>query len=261
MFGILAMNVGDENAVAVLYFIVKTVVKVFHPPFRLAQAHGGIVIFFDDFFDKDREATSATCVNLSSRGAVCLAFDLCFGAASRALRWTSGHPNLFRLPVNLGVVLAKPGKTEDHALLAQRGDCKLGSLCMAFVAQYDICDFSDGSCFVRGSIDVVDRDGRGEATGGDVVQTDILSVDEKPGGTAVDEPTGVAPHRGVRRLNFNVDVERVVTWGRCDDEFLWQTTLPVSKPNSRCFWGRGRGLWHDFHTIEYAYSILTLIYY
>src|SRR3981189_1258019 len=37
---------------------------------------------------------------------------------------------------------------------------------MAFVAQYDICDFGDGPCFVRGSIDVVDRDGRGEATGG-----------------------------------------------------------------------------------------------
>src|SRR3979490_848350 len=134
MFGILAMNVGDENVVAVLDFIVKTVVKVFHPPFRLAQAHGGIVIFIDDFFDKDGEATSATCVNLGSRGAFCLAFDFRFGTASRTLRRTSGHPNLFRLPVAPGVVLSKPGKTEDHALLAQRGDCKLGSLCMAFVA-------------------------------------------------------------------------------------------------------------------------------
>src|SRR3981189_1458719 len=261
MFGILAMNGGDKDAVVVLDFIVKTIVKACYPPFRLAQARGGIVIFVDDFFDEDGETTSATCVNLSGRGAFCLAFDFRFGAASRTLRRTSGHPNLFRLPVDLGVVLAKPGETEDHALLAQRGDCELGSLCMAFVAQYDICDFGDGPCFVRGSVDIVDRDGSGEATGGEVVATDILSVDEKPGGTAVDERAGVALHRGVRRLNFNVDVERVVTWGRCDDEFLWQTTLPVSKPNSRCFWGRGRGLWHDFHTIEYACSILTLIYY
>src|SRR3981189_2722236 len=196
------MDVGDEDAVAVLDFIVKTIVKVFHPPFRLAQAHGGIVIFVNDFFDKDRETASAACVDLSSRGAFSLALDLRFGAASRALRWTSGHPNLFRLPVDLGVVLAKPGKTEDHALLAQRGDCKLGSLCMPFVAQYDICDFGDGACFICGSIDVVDRYGRGEATGGDVVQTDILSVDKEPSSAAVDKRTGVAPHRGVRRLTL-----------------------------------------------------------
>src|SRR3981189_2865879 len=113
------MNVGDENAVAVLDFIVKTVVKVFHPPFRLAQAHGGIVVFVDDFFDKDREATSAACVDLRSRGAFCLALDLHFGAASRALRRTSRHPNLLCLPVDLGVMLAKPGEAEDHGLLAQ----------------------------------------------------------------------------------------------------------------------------------------------
>src|SRR3981189_1069779 len=261
MFGILAKNVGDNNAVAVLDFLIKTIVKVCYPPFRLAQAHGGIVIFVGDFFDKDGEATSATCVNLSSRGAFCLAFDFRFAAPSRTLGRTSRHPNLFRLPVDLGVVLTKPGKTEDHALLAQRGDCELSSLCMAFVAEYDVCDFGDRTCFIGSSIDVVDGDGSGEATGGDVVRTDVLCVDEQASGTAVNKRTCVAFHRGVRHLNFDVYVQRIVTWGRRDDEFLWQATLPVSKPNSRCFWGRGRGLWHDFHTIEYACSILTLIYY
>src|SRR3981189_1734581 len=128
------MDVGDEDAVAVLDFIVKTIVKVFHPPFRLAQAHGGIVVFIDDFFDKDGEATSATCVNLSSRGAFRLAFDFRFGAASRALWGASRHPNLLCLPVNLRVVFAEPGEAEDHGLLAQRGDCELGSLCMTIVA-------------------------------------------------------------------------------------------------------------------------------
>src|SRR3981189_3189856 len=118
MFGLLAMNMGDEDAVAVLNFIVKTIVKVCYPPFRLAQARGGIVIFVGDFFDEDRETASAACVNLSSRGAFRLVFDFRFCAAGRALRWTSRHPDLFRLPVDLGVVLAKPGEAEDHALLA-----------------------------------------------------------------------------------------------------------------------------------------------
>src|SRR3981189_3781417 len=118
MFGILTMTMGDEDAVAVLDFIVKTVIKVCYPPFRLAQAHGGIVIFVGDFFDKDGETASAACVNLSSRGAFCLAFDFCFCAAGQALRWTSRHPDLLCLPVNLGVVLAQPGEAEDHALLA-----------------------------------------------------------------------------------------------------------------------------------------------
>src|SRR3981189_628938 len=259
------MDVGDKNAVAVLDLVVKAVVKVVvarcYPPVRLAHALGRIAVFVNGFLKEDRETCSAACMDLRRWYVFRLALDLRVGAGGRTLRWTSGHPNLLRLPVNLGVVLAKPGKTEDHGLLAQRGDCELSLLCMAFVAQYDICDFGDGSCFVRGSVDVVDGDGRGEATGGDVVRTDVLSVDEKPGGTAVDERTGVALHRSVRRLNFNFDIKGVVTWGRCDDEFLWQTTLPVSKPNSRCFWGRRRGLWHDFHTIEYACSILTLIYY
>ena len=101
-------------------------------------------------------------------------------------------------------MFAEPG---DHGLLAQRGDCELGLLCMTIVAQHNIGDFSDGACFICGSIDVVDRYGRGEVMGRDVVQTDILRVDEKPSSAAVDERTGVAPHRGVRRLNFNVDVE------------------------------------------------------
>src|SRR3981189_3135210 len=113
------------------------------------------------------------------------ALDLRFGTASRTLRWTSRHPNLLHLPVNFGVVLAEPGEAEDHGLLAQRGNCVLGSLCMAFVAQYDICDFGDGPCFVHGSVDVVDRDGSREATGGELVHTNILSVDEKAGSAAV----------------------------------------------------------------------------
>src|SRR3981189_526700 len=118
MFGILAMNMGDEDAVAVLNLIVKTIVKVCYPPFRLAQARGGIVIFVDDFFDKDGEAPSVACVDLRRRGAFCLALDLCFGAASRTLRRTSRHPDLLCLPVDLGVVLAQPGEAEDHALFA-----------------------------------------------------------------------------------------------------------------------------------------------
>ena len=71
--------------------------------------------------------------------------------------------------------------------------------------------------------------------GGDVVQMDILCVDEQASGTTVNKRTCVAFHRGVRHLNFDVYVQRIVTWGRRDDEFLWQATLPVSKTNSRCF--------------------------
>src|SRR3981189_1347494 len=119
MFGILTMTMGDEDAVVVLDFIVKTIVKVCYPPFRLAQAHGGIVIFVGDFFDKDGETASAVCMNLSVRGAFCLALDLRFSAASRTLWGASRHPNLLHLPVNLRVVFTKPGEAEDHGLLAQ----------------------------------------------------------------------------------------------------------------------------------------------
>src|SRR3981189_1619317 len=199
--------------------VVKVVVARCYPPIRLAHALGRIAVFIDDLFDKDRETASAACMDLCRCYAFRLALDLCFGAAGRTLRWTSGQPNLLHLPLDLGVVLANPGKTEDHGLLAQRGDCELSLLCMAFVAQYDICDFGDGPCFVRGSVNIVDRDGSGEATGGDVVQTNILSVDEKAGSAAVDKRICVALHRSVCRFNFNADVKRVVTWGCGDHKF------------------------------------------
>src|SRR3981189_330392 len=221
MFGVFAMDVCDEDSVTVLDFVVKAIVKVCRPSIRLAQAHGRTVIFVDDLFNEDQETASAACMDLRHCYAFHSALDLRFSAASRTLWGASRHPNLLRLPVDLGVVLAKPGESEDHGLLAQRGDCELGSLCMTIVAQHDIGDFGDGACFVCGSIDVVDRDGGGEATGGDVVQTDILSVAEQPGGAAVDERVSAALHRGIRHLNLNVDVERVVTRGCGDDKSLW----------------------------------------
>ena len=92
---------------------------------------------------------------------------------------------------------------------------------MTFVAQNDVCDFGDSACLICSSVDIVDRDRSREATGGEVVVTDILSVDEKPSSATVDERTGVALHRGVRRLNFNFDVKQVVTWGCGDDKSLW----------------------------------------
>src|SRR3981189_2479849 len=58
---------------------------------------------------------------------------------------------------------------------------------MAFVAQNDVRDLGDSAGLIRSSIDVVDRDRRREATGGEVVQTDILSVDEEPSSATVDE--------------------------------------------------------------------------
>jgi hypothetical protein len=157
------MDVGDEDAVAVLDFVIKTIIKVgvivCYPPVRLTHALGRITIFIDDFSDKDQEATSAACMDLCHCYVFRLVFDLRFGTASRALWGTSRHPDLFSLPVDLRVVLVEPGEAEDHGLLAQRGDCELGLLCMALVAQDNICDFSDGTCFVGSAIDIVDRDG------------------------------------------------------------------------------------------------------
>jgi hypothetical protein len=265
MSGILAMDVGDENVVAVLDLVVKTVIKVgiivCYPPIRLAHTLERIAIFINDFFDKDRETTSVACMNLCSCYVFRLALDFRFGAACQTLRGTSRHLNLFRLPVNLTVVFAEPGEAEDHALLAQRGDCELGSLCMAFVMQDDICDLGDGACFIRSSIDVVDRDRSGEAMGGDVVRVDILHVDKKAGGTAVDKHIHIALYFHVSRLNVDVDVKRVFAWGRCDDKCLWQLTFPIGKSNSHYFLEGEKGFGHDFRTFEYACNILTLIYY
>src|SRR3981189_3244567 len=93
VFVIFAMDVGDENAVAVLDLVVKAIVKVVvtrcYPPIRLAHALRRIAVFVDDFFDEDRETASAACMDLRRCYGFRLALDLRFGVASRALWWTS----------------------------------------------------------------------------------------------------------------------------------------------------------------------------
>src|SRR3981189_2589963 len=108
MFVIFAMDMGDENAVAVFDLVVKTVVKVVvtrcYPPIRLAHTLGSITVFVDDFFDEDRETASAACMDLCRCYAFRLALDLRFGAARRTLWGPFRHPHLLRLPVHLRVV-------------------------------------------------------------------------------------------------------------------------------------------------------------
>src|SRR3979490_1247667 len=118
MFGVFIVDVGDKNVVTVLDFIIKTIVKVCRPSIRLAQAHGRTVIFINDLFDEDQETASAACMDLRRCYVFRSALDLRFSAASRTLWGTSRHPNLLRLPVNLWVVFAEPGKAEDHGLPA-----------------------------------------------------------------------------------------------------------------------------------------------
>src|SRR3981189_2464399 len=137
MFGVFAMDVCNKDAVTVLDFIVETIVKVCRHSIRLAQAHGRTVIFINDLFNEDQETASAACMDLHRCYAFRSALDLRFSAASRTLWGASSHPTPFRLPVHLRVVFAEPGKTEDHGLLAQRGNCKLGSLCMTIVVQHN----------------------------------------------------------------------------------------------------------------------------
>ena len=53
---------------------------------------------------------------------------------------TPAHTHLTLGPVDLGVVLTKPGESKDHVLFPQTCDGKDGALCMHVVAQNQVYD-------------------------------------------------------------------------------------------------------------------------
>ena len=111
-----------------------------------------------------------------------------FVATGRADGGASVHFDLPGLPVDLRVVLPEPGEPENELLLTKTGDSEDDALGVGIVPENHIDDLPDASGFVRGAVNIVDRDGPGERPDGDLVLPDVLGVDELGGRSAVDEP-------------------------------------------------------------------------
>jgi len=78
---------------------------------------------------------------------------------SAAAAQTSRHFNLAHTPIDLRVVLPKPGVSQYHVLVAKTGYCKVSPFCVVSVLENRIYHLTDGSRFVGRTINIVHRDG------------------------------------------------------------------------------------------------------
>jgi len=74
---------------------------------------------------------------------------------SFALREASVHLYFSGLPINLQVVVLKPGVAKDHALLFKTEDGKKHPFRVSFVTEDYIHHFGDLTCLIRGAIHIV----------------------------------------------------------------------------------------------------------
>jgi len=88
---------------------------------------------------------------------VALLLDLC--PTSAAAAWTPRHFNLTRTPIDLQVVLSKPGVSQYHVLVAKTGYSEMGTFGVVSVSENRVYHLTDGSRFIGCTIDIVHWDG------------------------------------------------------------------------------------------------------
>ena len=91
---------------------------------------------------------------------------------------TVGEFHLLGLPVNLWVVLLKPGVPQDDVPLAKTRDCKECPLGMLLVLQDEVNHLCHLAHFVGCSVNVRHRDGARELLGVDLVSDHEFTVNE-----------------------------------------------------------------------------------
>ena len=91
---------------------------------------------------------------------------------------TVGDFHLLGLPVNLWVVLLKPGVPQDDVPLAKTRDCKECLFGMSLVLQDEVSHFCHLACFVGCSVNIQYGDGVSKLSGVNSVSDHEFTVNE-----------------------------------------------------------------------------------
>jgi hypothetical protein len=156
---------------------------------------------------------------------VALLFDLC--PAGAAATWTLGHLNFTHTPIDLWVVLIKPGVSQYHVLVAKTGYRKLSTFCVVLVLENNLYHLTDGPCFIGHTINIVHWDGACKGLGSELALPYLVLVNAKSISSAV--------KKGLHRLdllhvschNLNLDFQGVCRGGGSDHVLLWKLSLPT----------------------------------
>jgi len=98
--------------------------------------------------------------------------------ASFTSRGALVHLYFSGLPIDLQVVVLKPGIAEDHALLSEAGEGKEHPFRVGFVTEDYIYNFRDLTCFIGGAIHIVHWYGVRDALGANTLSMDKVFIYE-----------------------------------------------------------------------------------
>src|SRR6267154_1390545 len=122
---------------------------------------------------------------------------------------TPGHLNLTCTPIDLQVVLMKPGVCQYHVLVAKAGYSKVSTFSVVSVPENHVYHLADGSRFLGRTINIVHWDGACKGSGSELILPNVVPVDEKSVSSAVKKCLYGLGLLGVGCHNLNLDVQGV----------------------------------------------------
>src|SRR6266478_6247792 len=174
---------------------------------------------------------------------------------SAAVARTSRHFNLTHTPIDLWVVLPKPGVSQYHVLVAKTSYSEMSPFCIVLVPENHIYHLTDGSRFVGRTINIVHWDGACKGSGSELVLPNVVPVDEKSISSAVKKCLHRLGLLSVSCHNLNLDVQGVCGGGGCDHILPRKPSFPTFQTGrvSR----RGLRRWRSFRSFRSLLHVLS----
>src|SRR6267154_2054878 len=159
-------------------------------------------------------------------------------SAGAAATQTPGHPNLTRTPIDLRVVLTKPGVSQYHVLVAKASYSKVSMFGVVSVPENRVYHLGDGSRFICHTINIVHWDGACKGSGSELVLPNVVPVDEKSVRSAIKKCLHGLGLLGVGCHNLDLDVQGVCGGDGSNYVLPWKPSFPTFQAD----WVGQRGL-------------------
>src|SRR6266436_2734512 len=176
-------------------------------------------------------------------------------SAGAAATWTPGHLNLTCTPIDLRVVLTKPGVSQYHVLVAKAGYSKVSTFGVVSVPENHVYHLADGSRLIGRTINIVHWDGACKGSGSELVLPNVVPVNEKSISSAVKKCLHGLGLLSVGCHNLDLDVQGVCGGGGCDHILPWKPSFPTFQTDrvSR----RGLRSWRSFRSFRSWLHVLS----
>src|SRR6267154_4548731 len=183
-------------------------------------------------------------------------------SAGAAATRTPGHLNLTRTPIDLQVVLMKPGVSQYHVLVAKAGYSKVSTFSVVSVLENHVYHLGDGPHFIGRTINIVHWDGVCKGSGSELVLPNVVLVNEKSVSSTVKKCLHGLGLLGVSCHNLDLDVQGVCRGDGSNYVLPWKPSFPMFQTD----WVGWRGLrsfrsWLHVLSSHFISQVCRIVFY